>query len=497
MILVPSLRQPLNGNRFIITLLLGFLLSSCSLFKVAQVDEQPTPNNDELDAIPGKKVYDPETGQLVIVDETPVEPMDTIKWKDIPTDSIPPILSQGVVVEDDYNGNAPELIRRGEYGTEFYTAYDVAIILPFLTDRFNEASSEIYENSKWALNYYAGAKMALDELNDEGLKLNVTVMDSKAAERQVGNLLGTRSELFNSHLIIGPYRRDNVRMVAEYAKRNGITFISPHNASSNISKDNPNHIQVSPTLQTHCSAITRHARERYSRDKIVLVTRDKPAEVARLAYFQNENFLIEGAKHDSLLLKEYIIKDEGGDFNNMDLTQFIIPGDTTVFVVPSWSNETFVYSFLAYAKIAQGLNSTVIVYGMPQWMEYERVDFELYESMNVHVSTDTYLDFYNTDIGFFRKRYFDRYGTSPTEEAFLGYDVMLYFGRMLNKYGTKFQYFLESDPRQMLHTRFDFERVVELENARFVDTERLPIERFENKHVNILKFINYQFQAAN
>ena len=27
---------------------------------------------------------------MVVVDETPVDDMDTIKWKEIPTDSIPP-----------------------------------------------------------------------------------------------------------------------------------------------------------------------------------------------------------------------------------------------------------------------------------------------------------------------------------------------------------------------------------------------------------------------
>jgi ABC-type branched-subunit amino acid transport system substrate-binding protein len=33
--------------------------------------------------------------------------------------------------------------------------------------------------------------------------------------------------LKNADLIIGPYRRDNIRMAAEFAKRNEITMISP------------------------------------------------------------------------------------------------------------------------------------------------------------------------------------------------------------------------------------------------------------------------------
>ena len=493
MILAQSHRLRLNGSSILFILALGTLLSSCELFRKAQVGEEPTPNKEELDPIPGKKVYDPETGTLVIVEETPVEVMDTIKWKNIPTDSIPPIQTQTAQVEEE-SGNPSELIDRGDYGTEYYTAYDISIMLPFLTDRFNSLSSEIYDNSYWALGFYGGVKMALDELNEEGIKLNVTVMDSKANERRVGSLLSTRTELFNAHMILGPYRSDNVRMVAEFAKRNNITYISPHTASSNISNNNPNYIQVSPTLQSHCKAITRHARQNYEGNRIVLVARDKPAEKARFAYFQEENYLIEGTRNDSVRLEEYLIEDnDSGNYSSMDIAQFVNPGETTIFIVPSWSNENFIYSFLAYAKVAKGLNSNIVVYGMPQWMEYDRIDFELYESLNVHVSADTYLDYYDTDIQFFRSRFFDRYGITPRTEAFLGYDVMKYFGKMINKHGTKFQYYMEQDPMKMLHTQFDFERVG---RATTTGAENVPIERFENKYVHILKFQNYQFQPT-
>lgn len=473
--------------------LLGLLVPSCALFRKAQVEEEPEPNEEELEPIPGKKIYDPETGQLIVVEETPTEAMDTIKWTNIPTDSIPPITSQAAEVEET-EGNLVKLIDRGDYGTEFYTAYDLSIVLPFLTDRFNPEAAEIYDNSKWALSFYGGMKMALDELNDEGIKFNVTVMDSKASERAVGQLLSTRAELFNAHLILGPYRSDNVRLLAEFAKRNNITYVSPHSASSSISPNNPNYIQVSPTLESHSRAITQHARAQYRPGQVVLVARDKGAEKARFSYFQEENFRIEGMRHDSLRFREYLVKEEDGNYSNMDLSQFITPGDTTVFIVPSWSNETFIYSFLAYAKIAKGMDSHIVVYGMPQWMEYDRVDFELYETLNVHVSTDTYLDHYDTNVQFFRQRFFDRFGVPPREAAFVGYDVMKYFGHMIHKHGTKFQYYMEQDPEPMLHSKFDFERVG---RATTTGAENVPIERFENKFVYILKFENYQFQPAN
>lgn len=508
MISAPSRLPRSNGNKLVMLFVLALLLSSCAFFRPADAggkDGQPgkddkkkektTKKEDEellLDPVPGKKVYDPETGTLVVVDQTPVGSMDTIRWKDVPYDSMPPIRSQALVGENQEKGNAPELVGRGEYGTEYFSVYNVALILPFLSDNFNPAGSEITENSNWALHFYGGAQMAFEKLEEEGVKLNVAVMDSKANERRMDTLLTRRTELFNAHLIIGPYRRENVEKVASFARRTGKTFVSPHSAASGISSNNPDYIQVSPTLEAHCKSITRHVRKRFRPGQVVLVSRDKAEESARFAYFQAENYLIGGVRNDSLKFREYIVEEKSASFQNINLAPYLAQQDTVVFILPSWSNETFIYSFLSKLKLARRADTYVEVYGMPQWINFERMDYDLYEDLNVRVSSDTYIDNYQQDIQFFRSRFFDRYGVPPRDEAFRGYDVMLYFGRMIKKHGTKFQYALEKEPQQMFHTRFDFERIVQ--PARATGQENAPIERFENKFVNILKFENYQFQ---
>jgi len=48
----------------------------------------------------------------------------------------------------------------------------------------------------------------------------------------------------------------------------------------------------------------------------------------------------------------------------------------------------------------------------------------------------------------------------PTEQAFKGYDTVLYFGRMLKEYGPSFYNKLDQNYKDMLHTRFAINRVV-------------------------------------
>ena len=186
----------------------------------------------------------------------------------------------------------------------------------------------------------------------------------------------------------------------------------------------------------------------------------------------------------------------------MDLQPIMNETDTMVFIIPSWSSESFIYSFLRkvdLARIPVDDNGSelpqkyIVIYGMPQWMTFERIDYDYYEQLNVHVSSNSFINPLSPEVQFFKRRYFDRFGSVPNEEAFLGYDIMLYFGRMINKHGTKFQYVLEQESLQTMHTLFDFERVVLPVSTGFENGE---IQQFENKHINILKFEDFQFQLA-
>ena len=480
--------QQSSGNKFLLVLCLLSLLSSCDLFKKVQGDDDITKTGEELDEIRGKKVYDPETGTYIIVEETPTEKMDTIKWRDLPSISNPPITSEGAFVE---NVQGKELIRTGDFGSEFFSSYDIALVLPFLTDRYKRSNSRIDSKSHWAINYYGGARLALDDLKEEGISINLSVLDSKASENEVRALTRKGDGLKNANLIIGPYRRNNVKTMADFAKQENITFVSPYSASANISERNPDYIQVNPTLETHCKAITRHARERYRTDQIILVSQDNQAEIDRFKFFHDENFVL--SLGDTTRFREYIISESSVDLNQVNVLPLMQFGDTTVFIIPSWSEETFIISFLRKLYLAQTEENTIVVYGMPQWMKYERVDYDHFEKLNVHVSSGSYIDPFSTDAQFFKRRFYDTYGTAPREEAYLGYDVMRYFGKMLNKYGTKFQYWLDQEAAQQLHTTFEFDRVVVPTTT---GAENLPIEQFENKYVNILRFQDYQFQQS-
>ena len=458
------------------------LLTSCEILKTkTPASEIVTPE--------GTKVYNPKTGRYEFPTEVTGK-MDTVKWTDAGSMANDPIgsdssqyLETETVISDPSSGNN---------GTGILESYNVAIMIPFNSDKVNTLEGGIHSSSKPSLHFYEGAKLALNVLSNEGANFNVSVLDTKRSEIETNSILN-RSALQNAHMIIGPYSSKSLELVADFAKTYQKTIISPVNTSNKITSQNPFYLQANPSLQSHCEAIMKHALDKYPADQIVLVVRDKGAEVNRLKYFQDTHKLISGV--DAEPLKEYRIDPKvAQEFGELDLLPFIKKNKTTVFIVPSYSNETFVSNLMRQVEIAKGRND-VVMYGMPRWMQYDRISFDYFENLKLHVSSANFVDKDDLKIKEFITKFYESYGSLPEEDAFQGYDLTLYTGRQLMKHGVNFKDVIDTEGAQMLSTKFEFERLVTPEDAANERFDR--INYIDNKYVNILKFEDYHFQKVN
>ncbi len=464
----------------------SLLLSSCEWFKPARETPQDKVYKDEdIDDIQSSKVYDPETGEWRTIREVSGK-LDTVKWTDLAENKFPPITTSTPMNNSGTGGiGVPPTT-----STTPSETYNVSLILPFLTQNIRGGTYD--ENSTLAIQFYGGAKLAYESLRNAGVHLNISVMDSEASTTKMSGLLRDKN-VINSDLIIGPYKRENVGMVVGFSKNNKIPLVVPFTAQMGMAINNPFYIQINPSLKSHCEAITKHARNQYRTTDIVLVALDNADEKARLKYFQDANAEIEGQRSGSRF-QEMLVADNPAGISKLDVKPYIRRGGTTVFIVPSWSNESFIYSLLRQLMIEQSNGENIVVYGMPAWMNYEQVDYEFFEKLRVHVSSPTYINNNDPRVKQFKQQFFSLYGTVPTEDAFLGYDVMLYFGKMLQKYGKNFPSRIDQEPSDVFQGKFQFERIVLDPNRQREDLSYY--DQLENKFVYILKFQDYYFQPA-
>lgn len=481
---------------FLLAILVCLSITSCDIFKPARdsaKDKVYKDKDGELADIQGRRVFNEETGEWEIVRVLTTK-LDTIKWVELAPNKFPPITSDGSFD----GGNNPNIdtgpVTITPEGSELKSVYNVSVMLPFFTNQFSETRASLPKNSSWAVNFYSGMRMAAKVLEGEGINLNVEAIDTEGSEATVRSLLRSNAGLNKSDLIIGPYRRNNVKQVADFALKQNITFVSPHSASRNISNQNPFYIQTNPSLKSHCESIAAHVQAKYKREEVVLIARDIAEEKERVTYIQDANYVLTSGK-DTVGFEEYIVNDQTADFHELDVLPFIRPGETTVFVIPSYRNETFIYSILRQIALSKTEEDRVIVYGLQPWMNYERVDFDFFENLNVHVSSGSFVDDFDPGTQLLKRQYFEEYGMPPESEVFTGYDILLYCGRMLKKYGTKFQLYVEEEEiESYTQTKFDISRIAD--QSEFLKEKWNRIDQWENKYVHILKFENYHFQPA-
>jgi hypothetical protein len=439
-------------------LILALTTTSCDLFRKAETTKVPKKDKPKEDpnAVPTRPV-----GTVLV---------DTIRWRSDPsakppiTTSLPPANGGVATNPTDPNTGGTKPVDNSK------NMYRVAMLLPFYTNEFNETDGNPAK-SQFALDFYAGAKLALDSLSRSNFNLTFNVVDAKG---DINTQLSSY-EVSKADMVIGPIDRESVMAAVPFSTRNNVTMVSPFFPMGDIEGVNPRYIQVKPSLRTHCMNIVKHIRTNFNPGQVVLAARSRDNETNRFSFFQEANQSFGGVK-----FTEWRIDDE----SNFNIEAYIERNGTTTFVIPSW-NEAFVTSFLRKVNASPRRNQ-VVVYGMPQWMDFNKSLYPIYDALKVRITSSTYIDNNAPEVQSFRNRFMNRFKKLPNSDAYLGYDVTLYFGQMLALYGSNFPSSLAQVPQNTLHTRFTYNPIY----AKSTTGSDLStnIAKYENTHVNMLRF---------
>jgi len=469
MISAPNHQRLLNGNKVMIGILFltGFLMYSCSSTlpvytpgKTSESTAEPKPKENE-------------------------SKLDTVEWVEVKEDDMPPIR-----IDDDL---VPDMEKK--------RTYNIAMFLPIEAQSPNAATNVTNERTTTNrfVSFYAGALMALEDLESQGVSLRVDVYDSQRNEDKVKshiNSIGFR----NMDAIIGPYasnrNKGGLTAVAEYAKKNEVTVISPWFASTSLTEKNPYYVQLRPNLEDHFRKIISHAKNNFDDSEIMFLTREqeydqrkKRSDINRINYLQKLHKELSGnlgtrdlrvisVNPDSLITAE-------AAFDSL----FFEPGRKAV-IVPyySSSDEKFIYNSLRRINGEKG-PEPIHVYTMPIALESEQIGFNLYRNLNMKICRSKFVDRNVENVQRFERSYFNKYGAVPNDDAYHGYDVVYFVGESLYNYGRNFQYFLEEES-QYLQSTFSIQKVAlkDVPDSAMLGSDEIDFNYFVNKHLDIIEF---------
>lgn len=332
----------------------------------------------------------------------------------------------------------------------------IALLLPFFSDLSFEEPIEATESDNYEIpenpvkmqqlsvgrsfyEFYEGFLLALDSLKKTGSQIRLFVFDTK---RDTIKTLKIISELYSIQpdMIIGPVYSDDVKLVGQYAKNQGIKLISPLSTRSELAMENPSIIQVIPSEETEFKLFAKHIAQ--FRNKPVILFRDNDSLSLKQTWKLKKELLANFQSDSSwnpLNLRDYKINDS----TIRKLGKILVHDSENIIIIAS-DNEPDVTELIGKLFLFSRVYKLTI-YGMPSWQVWKRVDINYFHTMQMQYYTPFYVDYNNQHVKYFIKKCRNIYGFEPYEVttkgynfSMLGYDIGLYFISALEKYGHNF-----------------------------------------------------------
>ena len=281
----------------------------------------------------------------------------------------------------------------------------IALFLPFNVDSQTSINKNI---SNAAIEYYMGAKLAIDSLTKLGLKAEFFIYDYFDKTKSLESILEQKSFL-SIDLIIAPLHQKEAEIVALWAKKKNVRMIYSVSFSSNSLFENEN----SYTMVTSNEIILEKLAK-----ELIHVSKDKQLVLVKSGVITDdsmyEHFLAAFRAEVSLGSNLKIIE---ANYDNYKL--YSKNGRKTCFIFLSNEKEK-VISLLNYCKE----NELFQVVGLKEWIDLKEINSEIKNKFSFYYMAPSYFSYTDPTLKPFHKLFRKTYNADLTKMACLGYDVI-------------------------------------------------------------------------
>ncbi|TVR70586.1 MAG: LysM peptidoglycan-binding domain-containing protein [Marinilabiliales bacterium] len=291
---------------------------------------------------------------------------------------------------------------------------------------------ELYQGTVPFLEFYEGARLAVDSLVRAGLSVVLNVYDTERSTEKVSEILKDR-EFRQSDLVIGPVYPENMRIVSEWARDNRVNIVSPLTSRREFISDNPYLFQVTPSSASVFEQASIFISN-FPSSNFVLIHRDDPWEGVLIEDFKSSIFrhFSYNSNFENLVFKEVIYTDA-----TVNIEQSLVTEGSNIIIVPS-TDQAFVSNILMRLNILSR-NYDITIFGMNEWQRFSNIEVEYLHNMEFHFASPYYIDYGDPNVRRFLALFRDKYKTEPLHYGFHGYDIMFYFLQAMKRYGPDFR----------------------------------------------------------
>lgn len=333
------------------------------------------------------------------------------------------------------------------------TTYRVALLLPFTAT--TKDTTDLHADGRYnsvtdaAVQFYAGARLALDTLKALGLNADVQVIDTGDDPATWGSVMRTDA-VRGLDLAIGPFHRAAIEDLVKVSGNAHI--VCPVPQSNKVLLGNPTVSKVLSGRPDQLQQLARYVAYHHGRDNIILCRPDIPGE--REMQEQVFRQLQEGLAGQTGRMRDTVLVAKPGKRDVSDVVARLSTTRPNIVVVPSEDVEfvTTLVTKLASSSAKQ----RITVFGLNSWMTMKNLEVSDLVKLDTHIPASSYVDYDAPAVNTFLASYRARYENEPGDYAFLGYDVTLFYLHALMQFGRDFPAHFADVQATPLHMGFRF-----------------------------------------
>jgi LysM repeat protein len=324
----------------------------------------------------------------------------------------------------------------------------IAVLLPFSVFRLSQSRTEFYE----------GLLMAVMEMQNSGVSIELSTYDIGEGTRNTRDIL-QNEPLRDYNLLIGGETNDQIELISDYARKNGIKYVVPFSSTCDIlTSSNASIFQVNTSSQHLHAYATAWACSLFSNHNIIFVnTNDRRDDKMQF---------VRDFKAD-LTQRTLPFRDlnYNPDSFSADLSDYLSPNRPNLIVPLSSSLEALnkIRGTLRLLADAPRQAPQITLFGYPEWQQYTNECLEDFYALNTYIYTSFYANNLSPDIQQFHAGYrfwFNKNMIQSSQRyALLGYDTGRFFISAIHTFGSNFENNIRQVNEKSLQKGFRFERV--------------------------------------
>ena len=294
----------------------------------------------------------------------------------------------------------------------------VALMAPFRLPTISidsiEQTNQILQNRNLqtiSLDFYAGARLAMEDLIELGLTIDFTVYDTENNNFKVNQLIDT-NDFSKFDFVVGPFVPRHFNTVSAKLEKKKLTLVSPLTTKLLTMRKNVVHTFTDRKL----------LRERMHR---YIDSLDKQAENPCVVIIaDDENLVVQNRLKERFPLAEIVNPDPEFNFVKPELIDSLTSNLEENWVFLETKKTNLIISMVSMLNAQQNENRKTRLMTLDRSSAYDDENIDQSHLGNLSFTYAETININPVALTSFYDRYKDAYGTVPTREAIRGYELM-------------------------------------------------------------------------